>query len=185
MTASPFTPAESEPSRAGEAANWRYILIDQGLIAIPVNFGINWGIAWSVFRRMPVVPLRGELSLESDTIATCWMLPLISCLIVTGLTRLELRRGRVPGWQAQHAKSAWADVLFNSLVARATAWGVAGRVLVAPLAVWLISASGLENLPFWNFLLFKATFASVLGIFFCPAHAWWALHDRVSRNVAG
>lgn len=162
---------------------WRYLLIDQGLIAIFVNFAINWGIAWGVFRDMETVPLQGERSIAGDTFATCWMLPLISCLIVTALTRNEIRKGRIP----PHREWTWPSPLLARLARnvplRAALWGLAGAFVLAPIALKGLELTGVESLPLQRFLLAKATFASAIGIFFCPFHAWVALHDGVSRQL--
>lgn len=159
---------------------WQYVLIDQGLVAIVVNFAINWGIAWGVFRGMETVPLHGDLSIVGDTFATCWMLPLISCLIVTALTRNEIRKGRIPPLRTWHWPSTLMSRLAKNLPVRAALWGLAGAFLLAPVVLWGLERSGLESLPLQQFLLAKATFASAIGIFFCPFHAWVALHDGVS-----
>lgn len=168
--------AAAPPSRA---AAWRYVLVDQGLVAIFVNFGLNWGIAWAVFHKMPSIPVAGEFSIIGDTVATCWMLPLISCLIVTSLTRNEVRQGRIAGFGADSRQSLFWKKITRFLIIRAMGWGLIGRLLLAPLAVQGIAISGMEPLPLQTFLILKGLFASALGIFFCPFHAWWALFDPV------
>lgn len=154
-------------------------------MAIFVNFALNWGIAWGVFRSLAVVPREGELGINGDTVATCWMLPLISCLIVTALTRNEMRQGRIPGMTVWSAAMGRWQPLTQNIWLRAIGWGLIGRYLLAPIALQGLDAAGLGSLTFSRFLLFKALFAVGLGLFFCPYHAWYALHDDVWGSGQG
>ncbi|WP_437187097.1 hypothetical protein SH668x_000478 [Planctomicrobium sp. SH668] len=161
--------------------NWRYLLIDQGLIAIFVNFGINWAIAWTVFRNEKIVPVAGELSVESDTVSTCWMLPLISCVIVSLLTRQEINKGRLAAFAPFPVYAGVSPVLRQSLLLRAALWGTIGWFVVAPLAIQVLKVLVVDDLPLQTFLLIKSLFAAVLGLIFCPLHAWIAFYDTPSK----
>ncbi len=155
----------------------RYLWLDQGLIAIGCNFLINAVIAWSAFRDSEIVPVSGPRSLIEDTEATCFFLPFIACLIVSHLTRHEMQKGRFPplpefGWMKMLGE--YASV---SAFPRAMVFGVAGRMLVAPILVALIQSSGVTELPLVNFVVVKGLIATALGIGLCPLFAWIAMHD--------
>src|SRR6185369_14816725 len=77
----------------------RYLLIEQGVGAAVFNFFVNAVIAWAMFRAHPTVPLWGQQSIMGDTIGTCFILPFLTCLIVTRLARGHVRTGKVPPLQ--------------------------------------------------------------------------------------
>jgi|GEM_PF-2089962 len=163
-------------SRRLTPAAWKYLWLDQGLIAIGVNFAINYAIAWSATQGMRTVPLHGKISMVEDTRGTCFFLPFIACLVVMHLTRMEITKGRIPAlppfaWTrrlgAYFASSAFAPALF---------FGALGVVGVAPLAIAALESTGIQELPVHQFLIFKGSFASVLGVIVCPLFAWLAMH---------
>src|SRR5205823_4376911 len=88
----------------------RYLLLEQGVGAAVFNFVLNAAIAWAMFRSVDVVPLWGQQSIMGDTIGTCFLLPLLTCLIVTRLVRGHMRAGKVAslGWtRASHPVLGW------------------------------------------------------------------------------
>jgi hypothetical protein len=67
------------------AAHRRYVVLEQGVGAVSVNFLLNVAIAWAAFRGMSSIPIWGAQSIAGDTIATAFVLPFLTCLIVTPL----------------------------------------------------------------------------------------------------
>jgi hypothetical protein len=57
---------------------------------------------------------------------------------------------------------------------------VAGAVLAAPPVVFALSALGVGELGFWNFVAFKAMFAAILAALVSPLIALAALGDASS-----
>jgi len=162
-------------------SSWKYILVDQTLVSMFFNFFISWGITWLVFRSVPIVPRLGELSVAADIFATSWIMPLVTCLIVTLQTRYELRRGTVVGLPVRKTSSRLLKVLSDRLIVRALLWIVAGRFLIGPVAVAVVQGMSFEATPLLQFLTAKSFFATGLGLLIFPIHAWWALHDPVSK----
>jgi hypothetical protein len=68
-------------------AQRRFVLLDNGVGAFVVNLMINGVIAWLLFRKATRVPMWGQSSIAGDTIATAFLLPAITCLIVTWISR--------------------------------------------------------------------------------------------------
>src|SRR2546428_6686539 len=113
----------------------RYLLLEQGVGAAVFNFVINAAIAWAMFRSVAVVPLWGQRSIMGDTIGTCFLLPLITCLIATRLARGHVRAGKVAslGWaRASHPALGW---LPRATARRGVALGLACIALLAPPAL--------------------------------------------------
>src|SRR5262249_35640990 len=145
----PITTAGGEPFAAGvdirprpyairtrmSPAHRRYLLLEQGIGAGVVNFLINALIARLSFRGQARVPLWGQQSIAGDTIATCLLLPLITCLIVTAVARRQMRSGRLAalGWTpVSHPPLGW---LPRGTFVRGLAFGIVCVLVVAPPAV--------------------------------------------------
>lgn len=160
-------------------AERRYIWFDQGVLAVVVTFAINVAIAWLVFRRYTDIPLRGAESLLGDTLATSWMLPVISTWIVSALTLREWNRGKLaaPG-RARVPWNPWR------VFGWATIAGLCGLATVGLLGWGVWSRSGVESLPLRRFIVFKATWAGLYAGAFCPLATWLELR-RARRLSAG
>jgi hypothetical protein len=157
------------------AAHRRYLILEQGVGSIVVNFLLNAGIAWGLFRGLEVVPLWGDQSIAGDTIATCLLLPLITCLIVTPTARHQVRAGRFPalGWtRSSHPALGW---LPERTFRRGLVLGIAGVLVFAPPTLLALDALGLSSLGVWHFVLFKAGFAAAAGAVVTPLIALWAI----------
>src|SRR5260370_7320498 len=82
-------------------AQRRYMLLDNGVGPFVINFLINAVIAWLLFRHATHVPLWGQSSIAGDTIATSFLLPLITCLIVTPIAPGRGRSALLPQLTSQ------------------------------------------------------------------------------------
>ena len=163
----------------------RYLLVEQGVGAAVFNFVLNAAIAWAMFRSVALVPLWGQQSIMGDTIGTCFLLPLITCLVATRLARGHVRAGKVAplGWtRASHPVLGW---LPQSTARRGVALGLACIALLAPLAFIALGLLGVAGLPFWRFVLFKAVFAALAAALVTPLVALWAIAEApVAREAA-
>jgi hypothetical protein len=159
-------------------AHRRYLLLEQGVGAFVVNFAINAGIAWALFRAQAEVPLWGQQSIAVDTILTCLTLPLLTTLSVTPMARGHVRRGRVSflGWnRTSHPFLGW---LPEGTFARGFVLGLVLMIAISPLTLLVLSQLHVANLTFSRFVLFKATFAAILGALVTPVIAVWAIADE-------
>jgi hypothetical protein len=153
-----------------------YLLVGQVAVPALINLVLNGAIGFALFRGLDDVPLLGSESIVGDTLATCFFLPAITCLIVTPIVRGHVRKGAaepligaLPGWLA---------LFQRALVPRALLLGVAVVVLGGSLALALFIVLGVESLAFVPFLVFKAVFAGLLGGIVTPFIALLALADR-------
>ena len=165
-------------------AHRRYLLLEQGIGAGVVNFLINALIAWLSFRGQARVPLWGQQSIAGDTIATCLLLPLITCLIVTAVARRQMRSGRLAalGWTpVSHPPLGW---LPRGTFVRGLAFGIVCVLVVAPPAVLTLARLGIEEMTFAQFVVFKATFAAALGAIVTPIIALSAIAEPLPEARA-
>src|SRR5438132_1109625 len=87
--------------------------VDEIVVTAIVNFWLNYGIAWFVFRAAAAVPLWGASSIAVDTVATAFVLPLLTSLIATPLVRLQVYRGKLPPLAPEDVRpSAWLRLPF-------------------------------------------------------------------------
>ncbi len=159
------------------AAHRRYLVLEQGLGAVLINFVLNFGIAWAAFRGMSAVPMWGTQSIAGDTIGTSFVLPFLTCLIVTPLARREVTRGRLPAFEHGPGDSRLLALLPNTTFRRALVLGATATVLIAPIAIFTFHSAGLGGIEPGAFIWIKAAYAGVLAGIVSPLIAARALAD--------
>jgi hypothetical protein len=159
------------------SAQRRYLWLEQGVGSVFVNFALNAAFGWTAFRSLAHVPLWGVSSIAGDTIATCFLLPLLTTVIVSALTQRALRAGRLEPLET----GAAGLPLPGRPLARGLALGALCVMLVFPLAIAGFFVSNTVELSFPSFVLFKGSFAAVLGLPLTPLVAWAALADGPLR----
>lgn len=160
----------------------RYLLVEQGLGPGIFNLVVNALIAWALFRDLAVVPFWGQQSIAGDTFATSFLLPLLTCLIVTPTARRHVRHGKVAalGWtRDSHPLLAWLPA---GTGARAVVLGVLCAAVAAPLALLVLRALEVSALAFGRFVFFKASYAAVLALLVTPVIALWAIAEGASHG---
>ena len=162
----------------------RLLIVDNGVGSAVVNFLINGAIAWALFHSMPYVPLWGQSSIAGDTFATAFLLPLLTCLIVTRIVHRQVVAGRVLPLPMVSAPRPMQFLALLSTLRRGLALGLGGVALGAlPTVLWFIWA-GPPELQRESFLWFKAGFAAVLAAAVTPLIAWLALLALSSERQA-
>ena len=158
----------------------RFLVIDQGVGPTIFNFLLNAGIAWLMFRSAATVPMWGQSSIAGDTIATAFILPFLTCLIVGKVVAHQVGHGRVRALPEGDLPPS--SLAFRASYQKGVLLGIACVVVTAIPVVWLLSQYGLSELQRGHFILFKATFAGILGGLVTPLIGWWALMN-VSRRT--
>jgi hypothetical protein len=157
----------------------RFLLLDNGVGPFVANLLINGVIAWLLFRNATHVPLFGQSSIAGDTIATAFLLPAITCLIVTPLARARVRCGKLAA-----AAEAGSRRVPRNMIVRAVMIGLIGLVLFAPVTLLLFRAAGIDALTPAHFIVFKAMFAAIEGTLVTPFMALWAISDPLPAIAA-
>lgn len=159
------------------ASQRRYLLLEQGVGSIVVNFLLNAAIAWAAFRGMTEIPLWGNQSLGGDTIVTSFCLPFFTALIVTRLARAAVRTGHVAALNWTRATHPVLRLLPRRTLWRGVLLGLICAITVGPLATMLFRVAGLAPLGFWSFVVLKGGYAALLGAFVTPVLALWAIAE--------
>jgi len=156
-------------------AHRRFLLLEQGVGSVVVNFALNAVIAWLAFGGMERVPVWGQQSAVGDTIGTSLILPFLTCLISTRLVVGSVRRGRIdalPWTRASHPALRWLPA---GTLRRALVLALIGGIVFAPITVLALDRFVASDMGLGRFIAFKASFAAFEGLFVTPVVALWAL----------
>lgn len=164
------------------AEHRRWILLNALLVTALVNLAINALVAWISVLGQEEVPLwtrpLSETSLLGDTLGTIFMLPLITCLILTTVVRRERREGSLTPLRGEHPYLRRLAALPKSRLQRGLAFGALAFALLALPAALVLVAIDLGDLSRGEFVLFKAGFAILLGVLVTPLIALAAMAER-------
>lgn len=138
----------------------KYLVINQCLFPIFLNFIINGAIGWLVFHKMTVVPMQnGVSSIASDTLLTCLLLPAITCLAVTPGVRKLVETGKLT---SVRELPLWLQPLNQSLLMKTLMFGVIG-FSIGFAALSMMTHFQVLSAPARQFIFAKALFAGILG----------------------
>jgi hypothetical protein len=151
----------------------RFLIVEEIVGSILVNFPLNAAIAWFLFRSAAQVPLWGWTSIAADTVVTAFMLPFLTALFATRAARARVVSGKLP-CLPRVAMFAW---LPQSSAQRGALVGAASIALAAAPVVGAFVLVGPPTLSLWTFIWFKAIFATILGVLVTPLFGWWGLCD--------
>ena len=172
--------------RSGLPASVRHwIIVNAICVTALINVVVNAGIAWlSVGGRSQIPlwapPLLGGPSTTTDTVATLFLLPFITCVVATAAVRHDLRRGSLQPLQ-RSALPLLARLPAGS-VRRGAMLGVMSVAAFAPPAIVVLVAVHADDLSVSDFVIFKTLFAVVLGLLVTPLIAFAALSDSAARG---
>jgi hypothetical protein len=138
-------------------------------------------IAWLLFRTATSVPLWGESGMGIDLLATAFLLPFLTCLIVSRLVGGQVRSGKLSRLPEQQVPLAgWSH---RPVVARGLLLGAGGVLLGALPLVVALSLGNAQPFAVGSFIGFKAVWAAMLAAVATPLVGWWAL-AHASRTTA-
>lgn len=157
------------------AQHRRFLIADQGVGATVFNFVLNGLIAWVLFRSAESVPLWGPSSVAGDTIATAFILPFATCLIVSRIVARQVSTGRLARLSDPTTAPLVTWLAARTPLRRGAALGLAAVVIAAVPAILWLSIGGPNELARGAFVWFKASFAAGLAAVVTPLIAWVAL----------
>ncbi len=158
----------------------RVLLIENGVISAMFNFFINGLIAWLIFRSLVHIPLWGQPSVAADILATAFMLPFITCIIVSSIVSSQTQAGKIPRLTAeQYPASEW---FLRSSLFKAVCLGLMCVVFTAIPIVWILELGQAQVFTTSSFILFKAVWGALLALTVSPLIAWWALAKASYEN---
>ena len=129
------------------------------------------------FGRLAAVPLWGEQSIAGDLLGTAFLLPFLTCLIVTPMARRQVAQRGFGGLGWSRTSHPWLRALPAHTVWRGGLLGVACVVSVAPFLVGTLDIVGIQAMSVRAFVLFKGVVAAVLAAGVTPIIALWAIAE--------
>jgi hypothetical protein len=156
----------------------RWIVVNALGLTTLSNLVINGGIAWlSAVGRTHIPswapPVLGGPSTITDTLGTLFLLPFITCLIVTSAVWRERRRGRLGPVRHSGALAC----LPRRTAARGVVFGAVCVGALGPVVVATVAVTGVGDLSIAGFVLYKAILGVGLGAVVTPAIALSAMAE--------
>lgn len=150
-----------------------FLRIEQGLVPAIFNVVLNGVIAWAILHAHAEIPLWGEASVGVDLLATGFMLPLFTCLIVSRLIGGQVRSGKLPPLEPHQIGSrGWHH---RSSLVRGLFLGLVGVVFAAAPVVAALELARAQPIELYSFIGFKALWAGLFAAVLSPVIGWWAL----------
>lgn len=148
--------------------------LGQLLFPCLVNAGINGGIAWAQHAHAPAVGLWTQGAYAADFLATGFLLPAISWLVLRPLLRRQLAQGRAPNLAGLSPPRMlrWmpGNAAYGALIV-----GIYGMVLVGGIATATAIAIGEPTFSGQTYALVKAGYAALLTLAVQPLMVFAAL----------
>ena len=163
-------------------AQRRWVYVNALVVTAVINLLVNAGLAWlssAGEHRVPLwsVPLVEKPSTVTDTIGTFFLLPLITCLLITTAVRYEIGAGRLMPLGASASARAFAQSLPATRLRRGVVLGALCTLALGPIAVLVLAAIDFSGLTTGQFVLYKAALGVALGAVVTPAIAVLAMAD--------
>ncbi len=150
-----------------------FLIVEQSVFAGIINVVINAAIAWLLMRSLSEIPLWGKTSMGVDLLATGFLLPFFTCLIVSRLTRGQVKSGKLPALEASQIRPLGFHR--RSSLFRAILIGGFGVTFASAPMVALLDLAQAAPVPLMSFVAFKAIWAGLFAMVVSPVIAWWAL----------
>jgi len=157
-------------------AHRRFLLVEHGAGAGAINFAVSGGLAWLESSGATSVPLWGWSSAAVDTLATAFVLPIVTCLLVSRIAQRQLAQNKVSplsrmqgpfGNGARYSRAGWGAQL-----------GAMAVFFFAAPALFILTSLGISSFAPWHFVMFEGVFGAALGIALTPLIVWRAIVDR-------
>ena len=158
-----------------------FLVLHQGIVPSGFNLVLNGLIAWLLFRSASSIPLWGESGMGIDLLATAFLLPFLTCLIVSWLVGGQVRAGKLsPLPERQVPQVGWSH---RPVLTRGLLLGAGGVLLGAIPLLVALSLGNAQPFDVGSFIGFKAAWAALLAAVATPLVGWWAL-AHASREPA-
>ena len=162
------------------ASHRRFFRIDQCLVPGLINFALNAAIATWVLGAHERLTVWGEAGVGTDLLVTGFLLPFLTCLIVSQVIARQVRSGKVEPLPA--AALSDSGLHERPIVVRAALLAVGAVALVSLPTVLALDWSG-ASFSLAGFVVFKGVWAGALAAAISPPIAWWTLQQSARSAV--
>lgn len=156
----------------------RKLLLAQALGSVAMNVPLNGALAWLTFPPIAAMPLwaRGPC-VAFDTFGTSFFLPLITCLILTPITRRLVRTGVVPP-KPREELPALVRFWPENFVGRGALVGLLSAFTVGLPTLVALTLAGAQEMTRGEMAIYKAVYTMILGVIVTPLFGLRAVADR-------
>jgi hypothetical protein len=161
--------------------NRRWLAVNALGVTAVINVVVNLAIAWAGTRGLHSVslltPTPWRPSTIGDTVATTFVLPLVTTVVCTLAVRLDVRRGRIRPLPPDSMACEFIVDKTHSLLPRALRIAVCTCVTAGPLAAAGLYLADFGDVTTSAFIVFKVAFAVALGSIVTPYIALAAMAE--------
>ncbi len=162
-------------------ANRRWIVVNAVIAAAAINLILNGAIDWLGVRGLDEVSVWGgpvdETSFFWSTILTLFLLPLVTCALVTTAIRRDVRSGALEVLAELRATHRWLAALPATRLRRGIAFGAIAVATLTPLLTLALLAANVSELTRGQYVVSHAVLAAVLGVLVTPVIALYAMAE--------
>jgi hypothetical protein len=161
----------------------RWLLVNAVLITAVLNVAVNAAIAWLFVAGQDDVTLWGRPLLDGtttvvDALGTLFVLPLVTCLIVTTVVRSEIAGGGLTRLGAEPPLSPWLERVPRTRLRRGARFGLVTLAALAIPVTLLLLALAPDPMSRGSFVAYKVGFTVALGAVVTPVIALRAMRDE-------
>ncbi len=162
-------------------AHRRWIVVRAIFVTAAINVVVNAAFAWLSVQGQDGVPLWGaplaETTMFGNVVGTLFLLPLVTCVLVTPAVRRDVRLGSLTSLSWLRSSYRWLTALPPAPLRRGVAFGAITLAALAPPLTLVLVASGFPELTGGQFVACQAAFTAVLGAVVTPVIALYAMAD--------
>jgi len=149
----------------------------QAVEASVLNFLINAAISWLVFHNTNMLTVWGVGGIGVDLLATGFLLPFLTCLIVSNIIAGQVRSGKIAPDTRGSVANPGANPSWHqrTILIRSLWLGAAGVLLAASPVVLTLTLFEPTTIRLWSFILFKGIWAGALAGAITPFITRWAV----------
>jgi hypothetical protein len=157
-------------------AHRRFLLVEHGASAAAINFAVSGGLAWIESSAGTSVPLWGWSSAAVDTLATAFVLPIMTCILVSRIAQRQVAQNKVS--PLARVQGPFGNGAHYSRVRWGVQLGAMAVFFFAAPVLFILTSLGVSSFAPWHFVIFEGVFGAVLGIALTPLIVWRAIVDR-------
>ncbi|HSV96581.1 MAG TPA: hypothetical protein VLM75_06565 [Spirochaetota bacterium] len=158
-----------------ESIHKRYISFDQGVVSAIINFAINFAIGY--FVALSVMPLWGWPGIVADSMIMIFLLTFLTCLVITWTTYQKIKQKKITALTRRSVSHPVLRHLPANLWIRSLVLGVIYLLVLTPVLILVLTALNVDSMTFWQFVIFKGSFAGINALLVGPLSAFIALGD--------
>ena len=158
--------------------HYKYLIIDQGILAFIINSTINAAIGYGIYISRLTLPLWGMTSIAGDIIIMTFLLTIIVSYLVTLATYKKIKKGRLEKATWRRLSNPILGKLPGNSFFRAMILALLFTIIIAPIVIVALAALGINEMTFMTFVIFKGTLAGFLAIIVAPLSAACAFGDE-------